>query len=351
MSRPASPRVLIVSSVPERGGPQPFGLEPGGLPRRLSLRLLLKDLLEGAAARGEAPPLAIDTLHIPYRDQDYDDDLLRPATFPHRYDVAISHIVLNSGARVTDSFFKTLAELALEPHGQLLNPVTCIRKTTLHRKLHGSTVLDESTPCILKLDSNFNRKKTVFLCHTEEDVDAWRHRTPIDMQGRFVREPFYVDYKRPDDGIYRLERWMIAFGSLTVECRLSDDFYVKAATSFRYQMLDMRRLADDWRLLGSFGWDWRGESADCTYDEDAEAWDARYRMRDQVTNEFALHIGELDVIRTGRTEFRVIDVTNTGGVLLASRYGVRLTQARLLQAIRNIADAAGPTANRAEVST
>ena len=340
MSLPTPPRVLIVSSVPDKAEPQQFRLEAGGLPAGMSLRFLLRDLLDAAATGGEGPPLAIDTLHIPYQDEDYDADLLEQATFAHRYDVAISHVVLNSGARVTEGFFKALTDRALEKHGQLLNPVTCIRKTTLHTKLHTSSVPVGSTPCILKLDRNFNRKRTVFLCRTEEEVDAWRQQTPIARQGDFVREPFYVDYRRPDDGIYRLERWMLAFGSLTVECRLSDDFYVKAATSFRYQMRDIRRLADDWRLLDTLGWNWRGQSVDCSYDEDDEAWDVRYRVMDRVANAFALHLGELDVIRTGRNEFQVIDVTNTGGVPMASRYCLRMTQAKLMQHVRNIADRA-----------
>lgn len=335
--RTAPPRVLIVSSCPGKEIPQRYGLEVGGLPVRLALRQLLKDLLDGAAARGEDPPLAIDTLHIPYRDQDYNADLLDQAAFPHRYDVALSHIVLNSGARVTEAFFKALAERALEPHGQLVNPVTCIRKTTLHQKLGGSAFTDDPMPCIIKLDRNFNRKRTVFLCRNQEELDAWRRKTPKARQGAFVREPFYVDYRRPDDGVYRLERWVIAFGTLTVECRLSDDFYVKAVTSFRYQMRDMRRLAEDWRLLGTFGWDWRGQSADCGYDEDDEAWDARYRVMDRLTHAFGLHFGEFDVIRTARNEFRVIDVTNTGGVPITSRYCLRLTQARLVQSIRDVA--------------
>jgi len=331
----APPRVLIVSSCPSTEIPPRTGLEVGGLPVTLALRDLLKDLLDGAVARGEAPPLAIDTLHIPYREHDYDADLLDQAAFTHRYDVVMSHLVLNSGARVTAAFFDTLAGRALEPHGQLLNPVTCIRKSTLHDKL--SAPADDAMPCVLKLDRNFNRKETVFLCRSQEEIDAWRRETPEAEQGAFVREPLYVDHRRPHGDTYRLERWMIMFDALTIECRLSEDLFVKASTSFRYQLRDMRRLKEDWRLLGTFGWNWRGQSVDCAYDEDEDAWDARYRVMKQVTRDFALHYGELDVIRTGNREFRVIDVTNTGGIPNGSRYGQRLAQAALVQHIREVA--------------
>ena len=75
----------------------------------------------------------------------------------------------------------------------------------------------------------------------------------------------------------------------------------------------------------------------CTYDEDEGAWNARYQVMKRVTQDFALHYGELDVIRTGRNEFTVIDVTNTGGVLVSSRYCLRLTQAMLVQRLRALA--------------
>jgi len=337
MRHPNPPRVLIVSSCPGPEIPQRHELEVGGLPAQLALRELLKNLLDGAAARGEPPPLAIDTLHLPYRELDYDADLLDQTVFSNRYDVALSHIVLNSGARVTDRFFETLAHRALEPHGRLLNPVTCIRKTTLHAKSGVSASSCDAVPCIIKLDRNFNSRDTVFLCRSQEAFDAWQRKTPEADQRAFVREPFYVDYTRAGGGVYRLERWLIAFDDLTVECRLSDDFFVKAATSFRYLLRDMRRLEEDWRLLGSFGWDWRGQAVDCAYDEDEEAWNARYRVMKQLTQNFALHYGELDVIRTGRNEFTVIDVTSTGGVLVSSRYCLRLTQAVLVQRLRAVA--------------
>jgi hypothetical protein len=198
-------------------------------------------------------------------------------------------------------------------------------------------------PCIVKLDRNFNSRDTLFLCKSQEALDAWRRETPETDQDAFVQEPFYVDYRRKGGGLYRVERWLIAFDDLTVECRLSDDFFVKAATSFRYQLRDMRRLEEDWRLLSTFGWDWRGQSVDCSYDEDEDAWNARYRVMEQVTQDFALHYGELDVIRTGRDDFTVIDVTNTGGVLVSSRYCLRLTQAMLVQRLRAVA-AHKPTA-------
>jgi hypothetical protein len=343
MGPPNPPRVLIVSSCPGPENPQQHKLEVGGLPAKLALRELLRNLLDDAAARGELPPLAIDTLHLPYRELDYDADLLDQIVFTNRYDVALSHIVLNSGVRVTDRFFETLAHRALEPHGQLLNPVTCIRKTTLHAKSGVSATACDAMPCIVKLDRNFNRRDTLFLCSSEEALDAWRRETPEADQHAFVREPFYVDYRRKGGGVYRLERWLIAFDDLTVECRLSDDFFLKAATSFRYQLRDMRRLEEAWRLLSAFGWDWRGQSVDCSYDEDEDAWNARYRVMEQVTQDFALHYGELDVIRTGRDEFTVIDVTNTGGVLVSSRYCLRLTQAMLVQRLRAVA-ARKPTA-------
>jgi hypothetical protein len=331
---PNPPRVLIVSGCPGPEIPQRHELEVGGLPMKLALQELLRDLLDGAAARGEPLPLAIDTLHLPFREQDYDAELLDQIVFTSRYDVALSHIVLNSGARVTDRFFETLAHRALEPHGRLLNPVTCIRKTTLHTK--SGVPARDAMPCIIKLDRNFNRRETLFLCRSQEALDAWRKKTPEADQHAFVREPFYVDYKREGCGVYRLERWLIAFGDLTVECRLSDDVFLKAATSFRYQLRDMRRLEKDWALLNNFGWNWRGQSVDCAYDEDKEAWNARYRVMKQVTQDFALHYGELDVIRTGRNEFTVIDVNSTTGVLVSSRYCLRLTQAMLVQHLRDV---------------
>jgi hypothetical protein len=337
MGHPNPPRVLIVSSCPDPEIPQRHELEVGGLPAQLALPELLKNLMNGAAARGELPPLVIDTLHLPYRDLDYDADLLDQIVFTHRYDAALSHIVLNNGARVTDRFFEMLAHRALGPHGQLLNPVTCIRKTTLHAKSGVSAPSYDAMPCIIKLDRNFNRRDTLFLCRSQEALDTWRRETPEADQHAFVREPFHVDYKRAGGGVYRVERWLITFDDLTVECRLSDDFFVKAATSFRYQLRDIRRLEEDWCLLSTFGWDWRGQSVDCAYDEDKEAWNARYRVMKRVTQDFALHYGELDVIRTGRNEFTVIDVTSTGGVLVSSRYCLRLTQAMLVQRLRALA--------------
>ncbi len=309
-----------------------------GLPPKLALQALLRDLLDTAVARGETPPLTVDTFHIPYRNLDYDAALLPIAAFETRYDAVILHIVLNSGARITDAFFETLALRALAPHGSILNRVSCIRKTTLHNLDGHVAQTQDALPCIIKLDRNFNNKGTVFLCHNKEDVEAWHNCTSDSDRRQFVREPLHLDYKFLGSDIYRLERWVIVFDDLTLEYRLSDDFFVKAATSFRYQLRDMRCLRNDWQLLASYGWKWRGQSIDCAYDEDEEAWDARYQVMAHFKQAFGLDYGELDVIRTAKDEFIVIDVNNTSGVLIPSRYCLRLAQAHLVEGIRTIAE-------------
>jgi hypothetical protein len=331
------PRVLIVSSWPGPERPPAFGLEVGGLPVRLQLRELLRDLLDGAAARGEPLPLRVDTLHVPYQQETYDVDVLDATVFPHRYDALILHIVMDSGARVTDRFIQALSERALEPSGTLVNPVTCIRKSTLHAALGVPPLAEHEVPCIIKLDRNYNRADTVVLCRTREELEAWRQRTPVAEQPMFVRERFHEDYRYPLDGLFRLERWLIAFDDLTVECRVSRDLFVKAATSFRFQQRDQRRLRADWALLGAFGWDWRGQLVDCAYDEDVEAWEARYRVMRQVTQRLSLQMGELDVIRIGPTQFAVIDVNNTPGIPMTGTHSLRLAQARLLGMLRDAA--------------
>lgn len=168
------PRLLIVSSCPDPEIPQRLELEPGGLPAKRALPEILRNLLNDASVRGNPPPLAVDTLHLPYQELNYDADLLDHIVFTKRYDVALSHIVLDSGARVTNRFFETLALRALDPHGQLLNPLTCIRKTTLHATTGVSAHSFDTMPCIIKLDRNFNRRDTVFLCRSQEEFDAWR---------------------------------------------------------------------------------------------------------------------------------------------------------------------------------
>jgi len=327
------PRVLIVSSCPGFGAPT-SGLETGGLPISHALRELLLELFKNFAARSQTPPFDLDTWHIPYQSRDYDVDLFANIEFPGRYDVVISHIVLDSGARVTDPFFEMLAARTLQPRGQLWNPVKCIRKTTLHRKMGMSGSAVDPMPCIIKLDRNYNNQATVVLCRSDEELATWRRRTPEARQADYIREPLYLDHRQSEGGLYRLERWIMTFGSLTVECRFSDQVFVKALTAVRYSTRDRRCLEADLRLLSESGFEWRNQGIDCAYDEDDEAWDARYRLMTTVCQEFALHLGELDVIRTGKHEFRVLDLTSTAGRRMKSGYIRQVVLAKLVEAVR-----------------
>jgi hypothetical protein len=329
-----TPRLLIVSSCPGDEIPQELRLEAGGLPAKLALRGMLQNLRDQTAARGAPTPLDIDTLHLPYQASDYRADLLEPIDFPLRYDAVLCHIVLNSGARVSAAFHQSLKDRALAPHGCLLNAVGCIRKSTLHA-LAPRPAWSGDLPCVVKLDRNFNRPETVHVCRSASDLAAWR-QAHADGEA-YVCEDFHQDYLLAGTGLYRLERWISVFEDLTVEQRVSDDAFVKSSTCLRYQLRDLRGLERDRQMLNGLGWDWPGQSIDCAYDDDGAAWDIRRRILEGYRERLGLHLAELDVVRTGRTAFEVIDVNNTSGVLIPSRHCLRLAQAHLLEGIRGIA--------------
>lgn len=249
----------------------------------------------------------------------YDKDQLRGILPPTKFDSVLCHLVLDHGGTMTDDFFETLRVDFLAPDGLLLNPVKTIAKDEVARaSLFGLET--DVAPCVIKKNDNYNLPETVLQISTQEELDAWRKSTPPEEQSRFVVHKKLSYFAKHQSGMHQLERWIVLFDDLTVNHRCSDEFYIKSATSLSYFARDERRMAGDLNRLVQSGYDWKGRSIDCAYDNDAEAWDARYAVLKHCREAFRFHYAELDVIRPSKNEFVVIDVNQTPGPWYRNEY-------------------------------
>lgn len=242
----------------------------------------------------------------------YDRAALHGISSDEKFDSVMCHVVMDHGAVLTDDFVAELSEKFLKPGGRLLNPVKSIAKDEVAR-VSRFGLETESAPCVVKKNDNFNLPETVLRMFSQSELDAWRARTSSDEQSRFVVHKLLRYFASEESGMHQLERWVVVFGDLTVNHRCSDEFYVKNATSLSYHVRDERRMKDDLAQFSRTGYNWKGRSIDCAYDNDAAAWDARYAVLEHFREAFRFDYAELDVMQPSKNEFVVIDVNQTPG--------------------------------------
>jgi len=311
--------------------PKPF--------RKFAFGSLLAYADEVAKRTGKQPMLESNSLTLPAGVSTYDTAQLEGIAVAEKYDSVVCHLVLDHGGVVADDFFATLRADFLKPGGILLNPVKSIAKTDVARasKFELET---RTAPCVIKKNDNYNRPETVFELHTQAELDAWRERTPPEEQSRFVIHKLLRYFGAEQSGMHQLERWIVVFDDLTVNHRCSDEFYIKSKTSLSYYVRDERRMSDDLGRLTDSGYGWKGRTIDCAYENDAEAWDARYAALADFRKAFRFDYAELDVMRPAKNEFVVIDVNQTPGPASKSVHFREL-------AVRRLADGLGIRAGTA----
>jgi tetratricopeptide (TPR) repeat protein len=271
--------------------------------------------------------LQCSSLALPAGVQVYDSEQLRGIGVNEKYDSVMCHLVLDHGGVLIDDFFSALRADFLKPDGILLNAVKSIAKSEVARASNFG-LETQTAPCVIKKDDNYNLPETVIQISTQAELDAWRESTPAEEQRRYVVHRRLEYFASEQSRMYQLERWIVVFGDLTVNHRCSDEFYIKSATSLSYYARDERRMAADLERLGESGYDWKGRSIDCAYDNNSQAWDARYATLKQCRDAFHFDYAELDVIQSSKNEFVVIDVNQTPGPSYKNVYfrelGVRL---------------------------
>jgi hypothetical protein len=267
---------------------------------------------DDAAKRANRPlPLTSECLALPGDIAVYDAARLEGLAVDHKYDSVMCHLVLDHGGVLADDFLSALRADFLKPGGLLLNPVKSITKTDVARASRFE-LETETAPCVIKKNDNYNKPETVFQLHTAAELANWRAEHG-DEQERFVMHKLLRYYGIDDSQLYQLERWVVWFDDLTINCRYSDEFYIKRATSLSFYARDERRLSRDLERLTEGGQGWKGRSLDCAYVHDPEGWDARYATLKNFREAFGFDYAELDVIQPAKGEFVVIDVNNTPG--------------------------------------
>jgi hypothetical protein len=256
--------------------------------------------------------LACSSLLLPGGAETYSKNHLQGVAVGEKYDSVICHLVLDAGGVLTDDFFSTLRADFLKKDGVLLNPVKTIAKQEVAR-VSPFELETDTAPCVIKKNDNYNTPATVLELSTQAELDAWRAKTPPEVRSRFVVSKVLRYYGSEQSGMYQLERWFVVFDDLTVNHRVSNEFFIKSATSLSYYARDERRMTDDLRRLSESGYDWKGRSIDCAYDNDSDSWDARYAALKSCREAFGFHFAELDVLRPSKHEFVVIDVNQTPG--------------------------------------
>lgn len=318
-------RMLIVHN--DAGSGQRVGVIEQKPFRRYAFGSLLA-YADDVYARGhKARMLECSCLSLPGGVPVYTKEQLSGIACPQKFDSILCHLVLDHGGVLTDDFFGVLREEFLAPGGILLNPVKSIAKDEVARASQFALEA-ESAPCVIKKNDNYNLPETVLDISTQEELDAWRASTSSEEQRRFVVHKRLSYFDREHSGMYQLERWIVLFDDLTVNHRCSDEFYIKSATSLSYYARDERRISGDLKRLAESGYDWKGRSIDLSYDNSADAWDARYAVLKRFREAFHLDYAELDVIRPSKNEFVVIDVNQTPGPSYRNVYfrelGVRI---------------------------
>jgi hypothetical protein len=308
-SRP-SRRLLVVHNAPGPGDsirtiePKPF--------RRYAFGSLLGYADEVCERLFQRRLVHCSSLALPSGVQSYGKEQLQGIVVAEKYDAVMCHLVLDHGGVMVDDFFAALRDQFLTDDGVLMNPVKSIAKDEVARASLVELETDKA-PCVVKKNDNYNLPETVHPMSTQAELDAWRDSTPAEEQNRYVVHKLLKYFGSEQSGMHQLERWIVLFGDLTVNHRCSDEFYIKSATSLSYHVRDERKLAGDLQRLTEGGYNWKGRSIDCAYDNDSDAWNARYAVLSACRDAFHFDYAELDVMRPSKNEFVVIDVNQTPG--------------------------------------
>lgn len=249
----------------------------------------------------------------------YDKEQLQQTVVNEKYDSVMCHLVLDHGGILSDDLFLILRKEFLKENGVLLNPVKSIAKNEVARASQFE-LETQTAPCVIKKNDNYNEPGTVLQMSTQAELDAWLEKTPPEERAQLVVHKLLGYYGTAQSKMYQLERWIVLFDDLTVNHRCSDEFYIKSGTSLSYYVRDERQMASDLGHLAQSGYNWKGRSIDCAYDNDSEAWDARYAVLKQCRDAFHFDYVELDVMRPAKNEFVVIDVNQTPGPSYKNRH-------------------------------
>jgi tetratricopeptide (TPR) repeat protein len=252
------------------------------------------------------------TLLLPGGVPSYGREQLANVLVGEKYDSVMCHLNLDHGGVLDDSFLSLAREMFLKENGRLLNPVKSIAKSEVS-KASPFSLETQTAPCVVKKDDNYNRPETVVELTTPAELLAWLEKTPKEERSRFVIHTRLQYFGMEQSKLFQLERWIVVFDDLTVNHRCSNEFYIKSGTSLSFYVRDERRMNRDLRRLEESGYDWKGRSIDCAYDNNLEAWDSRYKVLEQCRSSFHFDYAELDVIQASRNEFVVIDVNQTPG--------------------------------------
>ena len=301
--------------------------------RKFAFGSLLAYADDVAKRAGGDAMLVSDSLALPGDVAVYGKEQLQGVSVGEKYDSVMCHLILDHGGVVAEDFFSTLREALLKPGGILLNPVKSIAKNDVARASQFE-LETKTAPCVVKKNDNYNRPETVFALYTQAQLQAWRDRTPLEEQRRYVMHKLLRYFGIEQLQMYQLERWIILFDDLTINYRYSDEFYIKSATALSYHVRDEGRMGSDLARLADSGYGWKGRSIDCAYNHDPEAWDARYAVLKNFRSAFGFDYAELDVLQPTKGEFVVIDVNHTPGPSYKNVYWREL-------AVRLLADGLG----------
>ncbi len=302
-------RMLVVHNLPGAGD-RMRTVDPRAF-RKYAFGNLLGHLEDTAKRAGQPSPLVSNCLALPGDIPLYDAAVLQGIAIDQKYDSVMCHLVLDHGGVLGDDFLAALRADFVRAGGLLLNPVKSITKTDVARASRFELETD-TAPCVIKKDDNYNKPETVFQLHTAAELAAFRAQHQ-QGQERFVTHKLLRYFGIDESELYQLERWVVWFGDLTVNCRYSDEFYIKRATALSFYARDERRLSRDLERLTAGGQTWKGRTLDCAYTHDPEAWDARYATLETFHAAFQFDYAELDVIQPAKGQFVVIDVNNTPG--------------------------------------
>lgn len=302
--------MLVIHNDPGSGGRVGL-IEPHPL-RRYAFGSLLAYADQVHNQLFKEPMLVCHSLPLSSGVGSYDSGHLCDVAVKERYDSVMCHLILDHGGVVAEDFFAAVRSQLLKPAGVLLNPVKSIAKNEVAR-VSPFDLETQTAPCVVKKDDNYNDPGTVLRFQEQAELEAWQdNHTAEERRGMVVHK--LLDYVgREQSKMYQLERWIVVFDDLTVNHRCSDEFYIKSGTSLSYYVRDERSMAADLKRLDTSGYDWKGRSIDCSYESDAEGWDARYAVLKQCRDAFHFDYAELDVMQPSHNEFVVIDVNQTPG--------------------------------------
>ena len=322
-------RMLVVHNIPSASDPvRTIELKPF---RKFAFGSLLA-YGDNVEERLSKERMQCSSLALPGGVAVYGKAQLQGIEVGEKYGSILCHLVLDHGGVVADDFFSALRADFLASDGTLLNPVKSITKNDVARSSRFE-LETQTAPCVIKKNDNYNRPETVLRVSTQAELDAWRNSTTPEERSQYVVHKLLRYFGIERSRMHQLERWIVLFDDLTVNHRCSDEFFIKRGTSLSYYVRDERCMADDLHRLAESGYDWKGRSIDCSYDNDSDAWDARYAALKHCRDAFGFDYAELDVMQPSKHEFVVIDVNHTPGPSYKNVYwrelAVRLLAERL----------------------